>query len=174
MKKMLITICIILIPSICIGDNESIVNYLYSKYNPLIINGKKINKTDINSILTNVKNQNLDPHPFYVLDTNIRNKKIKINDLKKSGCKFKKDNFMICNLKGIRAEVYLNRTNIVKLIIKYNPKPIFESMPTNQRNKSLIENFTRDLFVEVYNRKNFSNVKYYNVGKIVRVEMDYE
>lgn len=165
--------CIILIPNICIGNNESIINYLYSKYNPLIINGKKINKTDINSILTNVKNQNLDPHPFYELDTNIRNNKIKLHDLKKGGCKFKKSNFMTCNIKGAFAEVYLNSKKVVKLIIKYNPKPFFQTKLKDYNSKKIIEDFTRDLFVELYNRKNFKDVKYYNMGKFLKVEMDY-
>ena len=46
--------------------SDSIVNFLYSKYSPLIISGKKLDKKDMKSILSNVKNQNTDPHPFYI------------------------------------------------------------------------------------------------------------
>ena len=34
--------------------SDSIVNFLYSKYSPLIISGKKLDKKDIKSILINV------------------------------------------------------------------------------------------------------------------------
>ena len=171
--KIFLLILFSFIPFFSYGNNGNIVNYLYSKYNPLIINGKKLNKTDIQSIVNIVENQTIDPHPFYVLDKNIRNNKINVNDLKKSRCKFEKTDFMTCNLKGAFAEVYLNNSQIVKLVIKYNPKPFFKSLLKDIKNKTKIENFSRDLVVEIFNRKNFSNVKYYNVGNYVKVEMNY-
>ena len=173
MKILFFLIFLLSIPKMSLGS-DSIVNFLYSKYSPLIISGKKLDKKDIKSILINVKNQNTDPYPFYMLDTNIRNNKININDLKKSGCKFQKSNLMKCNSKGGIADIYLDKTKILKIIIKYNPRPIFNKIPANKKDRKNIENFSRDLLVELYNRKNFQNIKYYNMGRFIKVEMNYD
>ena len=62
----------------------------------------------------------------------------------------------------------------MKVIIKYNPKPFFNNLLQNNPQRKKIEDFTKDLVVEFYNRKNFQNVKYYNMSTFVKVEMDYE